>query len=79
MKSKCILKNEGGLIRDLIPQDIVNRYEKIPTRVYPSESEAQSIATSHKRILSPSQVATAVSSGKEPRIAPKIQLDSTMS
>ncbi|MFR9522765.1 MAG: 6-phosphogluconolactonase [Rikenellaceae bacterium] len=40
MKSKYVLKSEGGLIRDLIPQDIVSRYEKTPTKIYTSESEA---------------------------------------
>ncbi len=28
------------MIEDLAPQDILNRYEKIPTKVYPSESKA---------------------------------------
>ncbi len=40
MKSKYILKTEGGLLRELIPQDIVNRYEKILSKIYPSEQEA---------------------------------------
>ncbi len=40
MKNRYELENEGGLIKDLIPQDIVSRYEKIPTKIYPSERDA---------------------------------------
>ncbi len=40
LKSKYVLETEGGLIKEMIPQDIVSRYEKISTKVYPSEGSA---------------------------------------
>ena len=40
MKSKTTLPVHGGLREGVNPYDIVHRYEKIPTKVYPTESEA---------------------------------------
>ncbi len=39
MKSKYSLPKEGGLIASAVPEDIVCRFEKVPTRVYPDEYE----------------------------------------
>ena len=39
MKSKYSLPKEGGLIASAVPEDIVCRYEKIPTQVFPDEYE----------------------------------------
>ena len=40
MKSKTTLPVHGGLRKGANPYDIVHRYEKIPTKVYSTESEA---------------------------------------
>ncbi len=40
MKSKTTLPVHGGLREGVNPYDIVHRYEKVPTKVYPTESEA---------------------------------------
>lgn len=40
MNSKYKVENSGGLIEDLVPQDIINRFEKIPTKVYSNEGRA---------------------------------------
>ncbi len=37
MKNKYSLTKEGGLITESAPRDIIRRYEKIRTRVYPNE------------------------------------------
>jgi len=39
MKSKYALPKEGGLIASAVPEDIVCRFEKIPTQVFPGEYE----------------------------------------
>ncbi|MBR4433725.1 MAG: glucosamine-6-phosphate deaminase [Bacteroidaceae bacterium] len=39
MKSKYSLPKEGGLIASAVPEDIICRFEKIPTHVFPSEYE----------------------------------------
>ena len=45
MKKKTTLPVHGGLREGVNPYDIVHRYEKIPTKVYPTEAEAvQAIA-----------------------------------
>ena len=45
MKKKTTLPVHGGLREGVNPYDIVHRYEKIPTKVYPAEPEAvQAIA-----------------------------------
>ncbi|MBQ3071538.1 MAG: glucosamine-6-phosphate deaminase [Tidjanibacter sp.] len=45
MKKKTTLPVHGGLREGVNPYDIVHRYEKIPTKVYPTEPEAvQAIA-----------------------------------
>ena len=40
MKKKTTLPVHGGLREGVNPYDIVHRYEKIPTKVYPTEPEA---------------------------------------
>ena len=40
MKSKTTLPVHGGLRKGANPYDIVHRYEKVPTKVYPTEAEA---------------------------------------
>lgn len=42
MKSKYALPQEGGLITDKVPGDIVCRFEKIPTSIYSEEEEGVS-------------------------------------
>ena len=39
MKSKYALPKEGGLITTNVPEDIICRYEKVPTQVFPDEYE----------------------------------------
>ena len=39
MKSKYSLPKEGGLITTSVPEDIICRFEKIPTQVFPGEYE----------------------------------------
>ena len=40
MKSKYSLPQEGGLITKAVPQDIICRFEKIPTEIFADEYEA---------------------------------------
>ena len=40
MASKTTLPADGGLRENETPYDIIHRFEKIPTKVYPTESEA---------------------------------------
>ncbi len=37
---KCVLPADGGLIEEGAPYDIIHRYEKIPTKVFPTETAA---------------------------------------
>lgn len=39
MKSKYSLPTEGGLITDSVPNDIIHRYERINTTIFPTEAE----------------------------------------
>ena len=39
MKSKYSLPKEGGLITSAVPQDIICRFEKVPTQVFAGEYE----------------------------------------
>ena len=38
MESKYSLPYDGGIIMDGTPKDIIHRYEKIPTTIFPTES-----------------------------------------
>ncbi len=40
MTNNYKLPKLGGLVSDTIPHDIVCRYEKIPTKIYSSETSA---------------------------------------
>ena len=39
MKSKYSLPQDGGLIIEGTPKDIIHRYEKIPTSIFESEGD----------------------------------------
>ena len=39
MDSKYFLPQDGGLILEGTPRDIIHRYEKIPTSIFSTESE----------------------------------------
>ncbi len=39
MKSKYSLPIEGGLIPNSAPKDIIHRYERINTTIFPTENE----------------------------------------
>lgn len=47
MKSKYSLPQEGGLITTATPRDIICRFEKTPTEIFPSEYEGASYVADH--------------------------------
>ena len=42
MKNKYSLPTNGGLIPDSAPRDIIHRYERINTNIFPTENEGVS-------------------------------------
>ena len=43
MESKYSLPYDGGIIMDGTPQDIIHRYEKIPTTIFSTESNGAEV------------------------------------